>query len=210
MSTVADEPTEPRRRRMPADQRRVAVLEAARGEFARHGFHGAGTAAIARAAGCAEAILYRHFDSKRALLIAVLKHEIEGRILGSRAIAPPPGVDPVTALPESLRERLEEEEMGVTARLVLLSISLADDPEVGEAVREVFEAVRVPLRAALEAGQAAGGVRDDIDPELLTWLWHGLFLVAAVRNSIARDGAALQAVDAARALAALLRPPASG
>lgn len=195
---------------MRAADRRAAFLAAARVEFARHGFHGAGTAAIARGAGCSEAILYRHFDSKRALLIAVLRDEVERRILGSRALAPPPGVDPVAALPESLRERLDDEEMGITARLVVLSISLADDPEVGEAVREVFSAVRAPLRAALEQGQASGAVRDDIDPELLTWLWHGLFLVAAVRNSMGRDGAALPAVDAARALAALLRPPAPG
>ena len=52
-----------------------------------------------------------------------------------------------------------------------------------------------------------GSVRDDIDPELLTWLWHGLFLVALVRTSIADDGVARQAIDAGRALAEVLAPP---
>jgi AcrR family transcriptional regulator len=208
---VAPGPPEPvRRPRMSGEDRRRALLAAARAEFARHGFHGAGTAAIARAAGCSEAILYRHFRSKRALLAEVLRTEIAGRIADDRAMAPPPGVAPGPgALPGVLDARLADAEMGVTARLILLAISMSDDPEVGEAVRGAFLAVRGPLRGAVEALQAAGAIRDDLDPDAVTWLWHGLFLGAAVRQAMAGDAAALGAVDAARVLAALLEPPTS-
>jgi AcrR family transcriptional regulator len=208
---VAPGPPEPvRRPRMSGEDRRRALLAAARAEFARHGFHGAGTAAIARAAGCSEAILYRHFRSKRALLAEVLRAEIAGRIADDRAMAPPPGVAPGPgALPGVLDARLADAEMGVTARLILLAISMSDDPEVGEAVREAFLAVRGTLRGAVEALQAAGAIRDDLDPDAVTWLWHGLFLGAAVRQAMAGDAAALGAVDAARVLAALLEPPTS-
>ncbi|WP_217914648.1 TetR/AcrR family transcriptional regulator [Miltoncostaea marina] len=208
--SAADDQAPARRARMPGAERRSAILAAARAEFARHGFHGAGTAAIARAAGCSEAILYRHFASKKALLLAVLREEIGARVGASRALAPPPGADPVAALPAALAGRLAEEEFATTARLVLLAISMTGDPEVGGAVREVFDSVRAPLRAALDAGQAAGAVRDDVDAGLLTWIWHGLFLVAAVRDAVARDGVAAEAVAAAEALARLLRPPAAG
>jgi AcrR family transcriptional regulator len=200
MSTVAA------RRRIGGAERRELLLAAARDQFARHGFHGAATAAIARQAGCSEAILYRHFASKRDLLLAVLEREVGGRIAGGRALAPPAGADPPVALPEVLRQRLEDPEMAVTARLILLAIALTDDPEVGETMRGWFAAVRAPLREAIAAGQETGAVRDDVDPETLTWLWHGLILVAAVRNAIAADGEALAAIDAARVLAEVLRP----
>lgn len=195
------------RTRMPGPERRLAILRAAREAFARHGYHGAGTAMIAEAAGCSEAVLYRHFSSKRELLAAVLEAEIGDRIETRRALAPPPDVEPSSALPRVLAARLLDEEMATTVRLILMTIGNAEELEIAPAVREVFDRVREPLRAAIESGQASGWVRDDVDPELLTWLWHGLFLVAAVRNTMAADGAAMQAVEAAEVLSRLLAPP---
>ena len=185
----------------------MRLLAAAREQFARHGYHGAATAAIARAAGCSEAILYRHFHSKRDLLLAVLGAEVGARVASGRAIAPPAGAPPTAGLADVLRARLDDEDMVVTARLILLALAMTDDPEVGETMRAWFATVRAPLTAALAGSQEAGLIRDDIDAETLTWLWHGLFLVAAVRNAIAQDGVASEAVDAATVLAGLLRPP---
>src|SRR6185503_19608892 len=92
------------KRRVSGEERRELLLRAAREQFARHGFHGAATAAIAREAGCSEAVLYRHFAAKRDLLLATLEREIGGRIEQSRAIAPPPGATMPDALPEVLRQ----------------------------------------------------------------------------------------------------------
>src|SRR5438445_13856519 len=60
------------RQRLSSDVRRQLILDAARSVFAEHGFHGAGTAEIARRAGCSEPMLYKHFASKQALFAAVL------------------------------------------------------------------------------------------------------------------------------------------
>jgi AcrR family transcriptional regulator len=57
--------------RQTADERREAVLEGARHEFARHGLHGASTDAIARAAGISQPYLFRLFGSKKKLFLAV-------------------------------------------------------------------------------------------------------------------------------------------
>ncbi len=57
--------------RQTAEERREAVLEAARHEFAQHGLHGASTDAIARLAGISQPYLFRLFGSKKALFIAV-------------------------------------------------------------------------------------------------------------------------------------------
>ena len=60
------------RRRLTADERRARILSAARTEFARAGYHGASTASIARAAGCSEPMLYKHFVGKQALFVVNL------------------------------------------------------------------------------------------------------------------------------------------
>jgi TetR/AcrR family transcriptional regulator len=190
------------RTRMRAPERREAILRAAREEFARHGFHAAGTAAIARAAGCSEAVIYRHFPSKKALLRAVLEEEVWG--LAPQGEHPLRG-DPAAGMPALLEARLADPDTVTAIRMVLLAISLSEDPEIGPTVLRAFATVRERLRAAVEAAQAAGRMRSDVDPELLTWIWHGLLLVAAIRRGISDDGAALEAVAAAEVLQRLLQ-----
>lgn len=192
------------RTRMPAADRRAAILRSARQEFARHGFHGAGTAAIARGAGCSEAVLYRHFSSKRALLAATLEAEIAASL--PRGAGGSRGADPSLDLPATVEARLDDPETQVTTRLFLLAMTHSDDAEIGASVRAAFGAVRERLRRAIEADQAAGRTRPDVDAGLLTWIWHGLFLAGAVRRGMGDDGTASGTVDAARVLATLLRP----
>src|SRR6478672_6951147 len=59
--------------RHTAEERREAVLEAARYEFAQHGLHGASTDAIARRAGISQPYLFRLFGSKRELHLAAVR-----------------------------------------------------------------------------------------------------------------------------------------
>src|SRR5215210_5233618 len=58
--------------RLPAEERKAAVLECACGIFSSGSYRGTTTAEIARKAGVTEPILYRHFESKRGLYLAVL------------------------------------------------------------------------------------------------------------------------------------------
>ena len=59
-------------RRLPAGQRREAILRAALKVFTSTSYVGATTAEIAREAGVTEPVLYRHFASKRDLWLACL------------------------------------------------------------------------------------------------------------------------------------------
>src|SRR5688572_20883878 len=62
------------RTRLPAEQRREIILEAARKVFLETGFAGARTRRIAEEAGITEAFLYRHFASKTEIYeVAVLQ-----------------------------------------------------------------------------------------------------------------------------------------
>ena len=60
-------------RRLPAQERRQAIVDAALGVFSSGSYAGATTAEIARAAGITEPVLYRHFASKRDLWLACLE-----------------------------------------------------------------------------------------------------------------------------------------
>ena len=59
--------------RLPAAERRQAIVDAALRVFAAGSYSGATTAEIAREAGISEPILYRHFASKRELYLACLE-----------------------------------------------------------------------------------------------------------------------------------------
>ncbi|MBO9998774.1 MAG: TetR/AcrR family transcriptional regulator [Cyanobacteria bacterium SID2] len=57
--------------RMPETETRTRILKSARRLFARQGFEGTTTRALARDAGVAEGTLFRHFDNKKAILVEV-------------------------------------------------------------------------------------------------------------------------------------------
>src|SRR5205814_7948670 len=64
-------------RRLKAPQRREQLIEVATKLFAKWGYDATTTAAIAQAAGVTEPILYRHFDSKQELFVAIVRNVSE-------------------------------------------------------------------------------------------------------------------------------------
>jgi AcrR family transcriptional regulator len=60
------------RRRLPVAERRALIVEAAGQAFGERGYDGVTLHEIAAAAGVTKPVLYRHFDSKRALYLALL------------------------------------------------------------------------------------------------------------------------------------------
>jgi AcrR family transcriptional regulator len=68
---------QPGRRRLTAEVRRDSLVEIARHAFAARGYEGVRTQDIARVAGVSEALLYRHFASKRELYLEVMRGSAE-------------------------------------------------------------------------------------------------------------------------------------
>jgi AcrR family transcriptional regulator len=60
------------RRRLPVAERRELIIEVAGRLFGEHGYDGTRLDDIAAAAGVTKPVLYRHFDSKRDLYLALL------------------------------------------------------------------------------------------------------------------------------------------
>jgi TetR/AcrR family transcriptional regulator len=69
--------TAPAQSRLPAEQRRLNLIETAIDLFARKGFSGTTTKEIAAAAGVTEAIVFRHFANKQDLYTAILEHRLK-------------------------------------------------------------------------------------------------------------------------------------
>ena len=65
-------PAEARVTRMPRDQRRAQLLDAANAVFTSNGYHAAAMDDIAEAAGVSKPVLYQHFTSKLDLYLALL------------------------------------------------------------------------------------------------------------------------------------------
>ena len=78
LTSITDtEAPAPGRRRLPGAERRAVVIEAAGRLFGERGYEATRLDDIAAAAGVTKPIVYRHFDSKRALYLALLERHRE-------------------------------------------------------------------------------------------------------------------------------------
>jgi len=64
------------KRKASGQERQAGIIAAAAALFARRGFTGATTREIAKAAGCSEALVFKHFPTKRALYAAILAERV--------------------------------------------------------------------------------------------------------------------------------------
>jgi TetR/AcrR family transcriptional regulator, transcriptional repressor of aconitase len=147
--------------RLDSDERRKAIVTAAVPLFARKGFAGTTTRELAEAAGISEALLFRHFPSKKHLYGEILSHGCEGDPALERLSALEPStLTLVRMIHYMVRYFLGAAETDTAEREWRLRLVLHSFLEDGEYARELFETIflRVhPLYAAsVEAAAAAG------------------------------------------------------
>lgn len=152
--------------RKSAEERREAVLRVAIGEFAHKGLHGASTERVAARAGIAHSYVFKLFGTKKGLFLAVTER-VYDRILdlfGEGARAHPE--DPIRGMGVSFRDLLERRE---ELLVVVHSLAAAEDPEIGDVVRERYVGL---YRYASDASGA--------DAERMRAFWaQGMLLIAA-------------------------------
>jgi AcrR family transcriptional regulator len=164
--------------RLPAPERRAAVLDCACRAFARGTYRGTTTADIARAAGVTEPILYRHFESKQDLYLACLEDCWESlRALWDEALeAEPDPANYVRALAQAFFR--SEKERPVISSLWLQAFSEAgEDPAVRRYMRRHLRAVHEYVTEAITRAQIEGGVLPDREPRAEAWLFLAVGLL---------------------------------
>jgi TetR/AcrR family transcriptional regulator, repressor for uid operon len=195
------------RARVAGAERRALILAVARTLFARQGYHGTSTSEIARAACCAEAILYRHFRSKQALFAATLAagaRIIKGRLEEAMAGG---GEDPFGALADAYARLAEDPDVPEVLRLRSLAVTMVDEPEIRATLEELAGGFRATLADAVRASQASGAIRGDVAPEHAVALFAGIGFLAAFDCALAGESALVRLAPAAGTLVDLLRPP---
>ena len=179
--------------RLDSEERRKAIVSAAVPLFARNGFAGTTTRELAEAAGISEALLFRHFPTKKALYREILRLGCEGDPALERLAALQPSTEALICIVRFMMRRFvlgdEAERTELDPRLRLVLHSCIED---GDYARELFETVTervVPLfTASIEAAAAAG--------DLVTHAWPAGMDDAANRFWFAQHVAAMMAFAA--------------
>lgn len=160
-----------RAKRLPAEERRRQILDAAIKVFARSGYRGAGTADIAAEAGIGEPTIYRYFADKHDLYLAAVRSTCAdikknwGRIASSND-------DPTVA--RRLIGVWYYDELTQRPELLLVrarSLAEASDPEVLEGVRQGYLELVSFVRDLYERAKARGQLQPDADTNALAWMF---------------------------------------
>ncbi|MFJ5233027.1 TetR/AcrR family transcriptional regulator [Kitasatospora sp. NPDC088391] len=136
--------------RMSAQERRESVVRAAMVEFARGGYRGTSTEAIARRVGVSQPYLFRLFPNKQAIFQAAAEHCMEETWgVFDRASEGLTGEAARHAMGEAYLSLVEDREQVMMQMQIYVSVFAAEsagEGEVGEAARagwlRLFERVR--------------------------------------------------------------------
>jgi AcrR family transcriptional regulator len=155
------------------------IWEAARVEFSRRGYHGARVQGIARGAACNVALFYRHWASKRALYLDILRSVWLGSANEiARLVQAGPGG--AAAVVGAYLDAMMKDPMGSQ---ILIREYLDGAPYLSQ-LAESDPALLEPVRraaAALAAGDGAG-----LDPVLAVVTVGGLAALVASSREAAR------------------------
>jgi TetR/AcrR family transcriptional regulator len=171
--------------RLPAAQRKAAVLDCACGIFSTGSYRGTTTAEIARQAGVTEPVLYRHFASKRDLYLSVLDESWRRlRELWEQAVDKEP--DPRFWVGAMGRAYFQSRDPKVlTADLWVQALTEAsDDPEIRKHLRRQMRDVHGFVVDVIRRSQEAGGILRDRDASAEAWIFLAIGLLGTVGRRV--------------------------
>jgi AcrR family transcriptional regulator len=150
--------------RLDGDERRKTIVAAAVPLFARKGFAGTTTKELAEVAGISEALLFRHFPSKKHLYGEILRLGCEGDPALQRLATLEASTATLVHMTHFmvryflLGAGVDRTELDTRLRLVLLSF-LEDGEYARELFDTIFERVHPLFAASIEAATAAGDLK---------------------------------------------------
>jgi AcrR family transcriptional regulator len=186
--------------RMPAAERRQALIDTAIRVFSEGSYHGTTTAEIARAAGISEPILYRHFASKRELYLAALDH-VWGKTRASweQAVVANPDVRSAFEAMGRAHVTVRDCKFQMAELWVQALGEAAEDPELRKHLRRQMREVHDFIAALITRGQEEGVLHPDRNADAEAWS----FLAGGMLGMVGRrvgllDDREVSAIRAAR------------
>lgn len=140
-----------------AEAQRGRILDAAQECFIGQGFHAATMAHIAETAGMSAGLIYRYFESKDAVVLAIIERELRRRRARIAALR---GADDLAeGLVAAFRDLQSCEPGTANAALFLeMSAEATRVPRIAAALEASDRLTRADLQAWLARGRAEGGL----------------------------------------------------
>lgn len=182
-----------------AGAQRERILCAAQKCFIDHGFHAASMATIAETAGMSAGLMYRYFENKSAIVLAIIERQLqEGRAHVARLRT---SSDLAAELLDVFERWRARDPGAMNAALFLeMNAEATRDPQIAAALRRSDEAIRRDLEAWMTRDRGDGGL--GLSPDsvatrvfILQTFVKGL-AVSAVRQPDIDHGALKAAIDA--------------
>lgn len=169
--------------RLPAAERRQALVDVALEVFTGGSYRGTTTAEIARKAGVSEPILYRHFDSKRDLYLACIDESWRRlRAVWEQAIGESPSPRDWLPAMAGCVFALKDTKHLVAELWMQATVEAGDDAEVRRFLRRHMREVHAYVADVIRRSQQAGAVQKDRDPEAEAWI----FIAGSLLGTIGR------------------------
>jgi AcrR family transcriptional regulator len=151
-----------------ADRKRQ-LLAHAKQLFVTLGYQDTTTEKIARAAGVSEPVLYRHFESKKALFLQVLE-EIRAATLERWHTETAGLADPLAKLHAIADMYLgTTREHALEFRIMHRTLVETDDEEIVACLRSFYLDSETLLAQVISEGQQSGVFRRSLDPRIGAW-----------------------------------------
>ena len=155
--------------RLPAAKRREQLLDTAVQLFAEKGYTGATTAQLAQAAGVTEPIIYRHFESKRDLFIAVIDRTSE-QVTQTWERQLRNARDPAQRLRRLIGANPMVSDRGRGFyRVIIQAMMEIEDPGILSAIQRHITALHGFVSREVSAAQEEGRVSKYYSPEITAW-----------------------------------------
>ncbi len=162
-----------------AEAQRERILSAAQQCFIEHGFHAAGIASIADKAGMTASLIYRYFENKNAIILAIVERQLE--LLRNDIQLNHPIDLPAEMIDNYGRACISDGRGMNSALLMEMSAEATRDPQIAAALDHYDTTLRTGLIDWLMRDKQAGGheLPADLAPAralLLQCLFEGLKL----------------------------------
>ncbi len=155
--------------RLTKAERKRQLLAHAKSLFVTQGYHATTTEKIAQAAGVTEPVLYRHFESKKALFLEVLE-EIRAATLERWRGEMANFSDPLAKLHAIADAYLgSTRERALEYRIMHRTLVETDDEEIVALLRSFYLDSETLLAAIIAEGQQSGVFRRSLDPRVGAW-----------------------------------------
>jgi len=161
-------------KRRSTEVRQKQIIDAARQMIVRYGSEHVTVRRIAKVVGISEAAIYRHFKSKRDILLLLADH-IEENLVGDIKVTLTAEGSSLSGISAVIRDHISgiEQRQGISHQVIAEIISLGDK-RLNQRFFEIVSRYIDHLSELISAGVESGELRQDIDPHVAATQLYGM------------------------------------